>query len=81
MTSLTCSPDYSWAPYIRKRVAGICRRRFAAFIALRQRSAASATLSRLSDRELSDIGLYRAQIGTALEDIAQYRASKQIANL
>ena len=81
MTWLTLGSDHSRAPHIWKRVGGICWRLFATFIALRKRKAASATLSRLSDRELSDIGLHRGQIGAAMEDMAQYRASKQISNV
>jgi uncharacterized protein YjiS (DUF1127 family) len=81
MSLLAYNSNYSWAFGARKWAAGICGRLFAAFITLRHRNAASAALSRLSDRELSDIGLYRGQIGTAMEDIAQYRASKQIPTL
>jgi uncharacterized protein YjiS (DUF1127 family) len=37
-------------------------------------------LRRLSDRELSDMGLHRDQIGPALEDAAKHRSSRQRPN-
>jgi uncharacterized protein YjiS (DUF1127 family) len=34
-------------------------------------------LHRLNDRELRDIGLHRGQIGPALNEAANYRATRQ----
>ena len=49
----------------------------AAALARYERHAASATLRHLSDRELKDIGLFRYQIGEALDDAAKTRARLQ----
>jgi uncharacterized protein YjiS (DUF1127 family) len=49
-------------------------RMVAAMIARHQRQAELFVLRRLSDRELQDIGIFRDQIGTGLEDAARTRA-------
>ena len=50
---------------------------FAAAIARHERQAARADLYRLDDRQLADIGIYRPQIESSLEDLAQTRARMQ----
>jgi uncharacterized protein YjiS (DUF1127 family) len=50
---------------------------FAAVIARHERHAARAVLHQLDDRQLTDLGIYRAQIGSSLEDLAQTRARLQ----
>jgi uncharacterized protein YjiS (DUF1127 family) len=50
---------------------------FAAVIARHERHAARAALHRLDDRQLKDFGIYRAEIESSLEDLAQTRARMQ----
>jgi hypothetical protein len=52
----------------------------ATFLARREQQAAESVLCGLSDRELGDMGLYRGQIGHALDDAAKHRASRQTAH-
>jgi uncharacterized protein YjiS (DUF1127 family) len=52
----------------------------AAFLAHREYQATLGMLHTLSDRELRDMGLHRGQIGPALEEAANYRASRQKPN-
>ena len=74
MTMLTNSPRFlSSAPTIRRGFAlflARLRRRIdrwvADLIARRARQTALAALSSLSDRELKDMGLYRAQLNDAV---------------
>ena len=48
-----------------------------AMLARHERQAARAVLHRLDDRQLEDIGIYREQIESRLEDLAQARARMQ----
>jgi len=50
---------------------------FAAVIARHERHATRAVLHQLDDRQLADLGVYRAQIESSLEDLAQTRARLQ----
>ena len=50
---------------------------FAAVIARHERHAARGALHQLDDRQLTDLGIYRAQIESSLEDLAQTRARMQ----
>jgi uncharacterized protein YjiS (DUF1127 family) len=52
-------------------------RSFAAVIARHERHLARAELYRLDDRQLKDVGIYRTQIESSLEDLAQTRARMQ----
>ncbi|WP_407168440.1 DUF1127 domain-containing protein [Bradyrhizobium sp. ORS 111] len=52
----------------------------AAFITQRKYQASLAFLQSLSDEELRDIGLHRGLIGSALQDAASYRVSRQRPN-
>lgn len=87
MTLLNSSSGYSGAFSARKSFRsigrwffGLVNRWVAAFIAQREYQASLAVLRRLSDRELSDMGLHRDQIGPALEDAAKHRSSRQRPN-
>ena len=82
MTLLNSSSGYSGT--VRKSLRSIGRWFFnlvdgwvAAFIARREYQATLAVLRGLSDRELRDMGLYRNQVGPALEDAARYRGRDQ----
>jgi len=58
---------------------GQLNERVADFLAHREHQATLAMLHSFSDRELRDMGLHRGQIGSALEDAANYRLSRQKA--
>jgi uncharacterized protein YjiS (DUF1127 family) len=84
MILLNSSSGYPGRAYVRRRFRPIGRWFFslvngwvAAFIARREYQATLAVLRGLSDRELRDMGLYRDQAGSALEDAARYRTSRQ----
>jgi hypothetical protein len=88
MTLLSSSYGYSGRSYVRRSFRSIGRRLFslingwvAAFLARRECQANLAVLRGLSDRELRDMGLYRGQVGLALEEAARYRALRQHLNL
>jgi len=51
--------------------------RVATFLAYREYRATLGMLHSLNDRELRDMGLHRGQIGPAIEEAANYRASRQ----
>ncbi len=84
MTLLTASPPYSRTHHIWKCIGSLGRwfsrlvdEKVAAFLAHREYQATLAVLHSFSDRELRDMGLHRGQIGPALEDAGNYRASRQ----
>ncbi|NOJ50795.1 DUF1127 domain-containing protein [Bradyrhizobium archetypum] len=83
MTMLTLMQTSATKPFVLRaavRLAHLRRfinRLFAAVIARHERHAARAVLHRLDDRELTDIGIYRTQIESSLEDLAQTRARMQ----
>jgi hypothetical protein len=88
MTMLNSSSGYYGASSIQRSFSAIGRTFFslvnrwvAAFLARREYQANLAVLRGLSDRELGDMGLYRNQIGPALEDAARYRAWRQYPNI
>jgi uncharacterized protein YjiS (DUF1127 family) len=79
MTMLNTTPRYA-APPIRRGVAvflarlgRFVNRAIAAVIAHRERQANLVALRYLGDRDLKDIGIYRCEIGDALEERAQAR--------
>lgn len=61
--------------YMAKLFKRLINRWVAAVIAHRERQAAMATLSYLSDRELKDMGLYRGQIYETLKQSAHAQSS------
>jgi uncharacterized protein YjiS (DUF1127 family) len=83
MTMLTTIPTSATRPLawrtavLRARLRRLVNRFFAAVIARHERHAARAVLHRLDDRQLQDFGIYRAQIESSLEDLAQTRARMQ----
>ena len=83
MTMLTNMQTSATRPFALRaavRLAHLRRfinRFFAAVIARHERQAARAVLHRLDDRQLKDLGIYRAQIESNLEDLAQTRARMQ----
>ncbi len=81
MTMLNSSSGYYGTSSVRRSFSAIggtlfslVNRWVAAFLARREYQANLVVLRSLSDRELRDMGLYRNQIGPALEDAARYRA-------
>jgi|KBSMisStaDraftv2_1062788.scaffolds.fasta_scaffold2739086_1 uncharacterized protein YjiS (DUF1127 family) len=89
MTLLNSSSNYTNPSYAREIVQsvagwlfGLVNRWVARIIAQREHQATLMILRSLSDRELRDIGIYRSQINSAMEDAAdaaRYRASRQHA--
>ena len=89
MTLLNSSSNYTNPSYAREIVQsvagwlfGLVNRWVARIIAQREHLATLMILRSLSDRELRDIGIYRSQINSAMEDAAdaaRYRASRQHA--
>ena len=83
MTMLTTIPTSATRPFAWRTLIWLARGRrfinrfFAAVIARHERHAVRAALHRLDDRELKDIGIYRAQIESRLEELAQTRARMQ----
>ena len=80
LTNLQSSAARPFALRVAVRLAHLRRsinRFFAAVIARHERHAVRAVLHRLNDRELADIGIYRTQIESSLEDLAQTRARMQ----
>ena len=83
MTVLTNLHNSATRPFALRaavRLAHLRRfvnRFFAAVIARHARHAARADLYRLDDRQLTDLGIYRTQIESSLEDLAQTRARMQ----
>jgi len=79
MTMLNTTPRYA-VPTVRggvavflARLGCLINRVIAAVIARRERQANLVALRHLSDRDLKDIGLYRCEIGDALEQRARDR--------
>ena len=83
MTMLTTIPTSATRPLawrtavLLARLRRLINRFFAAVIARHERHAARAALHRLDDRELQDLGMYRSQIDSRLEELAQMRARMQ----
>ena len=83
MTMLTTIPTpstrpFAWRTAIRlARMRRLINRFLAAVIARHERHAAREALRRLDDRQLKDFGIYRAQIDSSLEELAQIRARMQ----
>jgi uncharacterized protein YjiS (DUF1127 family) len=83
MTVLTTIPTSATRPFAWRtaiwlaRVRRLINRFLAAVIARHERHAARAALHRLDDRHLQDIGMYRSQIDSSLEELAQMRARMQ----
>jgi uncharacterized protein YjiS (DUF1127 family) len=83
MTMLTTIPTSATRPFAWRTAILLARlRRFinrflAAVIARHERHAAREALRRLDDRHLKDIGMYRSQIDSRLEEVAQMRARMQ----
>ena len=83
MTMLTTIPTFATRPFawrtavLLARLRRLINRFFAAVIARHERHAAREALRRLDDRHLKDIGMYRTQIDSSLEELAQTRARMQ----
>jgi uncharacterized protein YjiS (DUF1127 family) len=83
MTILTTIPTSATRPFAWRttvwlaRVRRLVNRFLAAVIARHERHAVRAALHRLDDRHLQDIGMYRSQIDSSLEELAQMRARMQ----
>ena len=83
MTMLTIIPTAATRPFAWRTAIWLARSRrlvnrfFAAVIARHERHAAREALRKLDDRHLKDIGMYRAQIDSSLEELAQTRARMQ----
>jgi uncharacterized protein YjiS (DUF1127 family) len=83
MTILTTIPTSATRPFawrtavLLARLRRLINRFFAAVIARHERDAAREALRKLDDRHLQDIGMYRSQIDSRLEELAQTRARMQ----
>jgi uncharacterized protein YjiS (DUF1127 family) len=83
MTMLTTIPTSATRPFawrtavLLARLRRLANRFFAAVIARHERDAAREALRKLDDRHLQDIGMYRSQIDSRLEELAQTRARMQ----
>ena len=83
MTMLTTIPTSATRPFawrtavLLARVRRFINRFLAAVIARHERHAARVALHRLDDRQLQDIAMYRSQIESRLEELAQTRARMQ----
>ena len=83
MTMLTTIPTSATRPFAWRvavslaRVRRLINRFLAAVIARHERHATRVALHRLDDRQLKDFGMYRAQIDSSLEELAQIRARMQ----
>jgi uncharacterized protein YjiS (DUF1127 family) len=83
MTMLTIIPTSATRPFVWRTAIWLARLRrltnrfFAAVIARHERHAARVALHRLDDRQLQDIAMYRSQIESRLEELAQTRARVQ----
>jgi uncharacterized protein YjiS (DUF1127 family) len=83
MTMLTTIPTSATRPFawrtavLLARLRRLINRFFAAVIARHERDAAREALRKLDDRHLQDIGMYRSQIDSRLEELAQTRARMQ----
>jgi uncharacterized protein YjiS (DUF1127 family) len=82
MTMLTTIPTssrpFAWRAAVSlARVRRLINRFLAAVIARHERHATRVALYRLDDRQLKDLGMYRTQIESSLEELAQTRARMQ----
>ena len=83
MTMLTTIPTSATRPFtwrtavLLARLRRLVNRFFAAVIARHERHAAREALRKLDDRHLKDIGMYRSQIDSNLEELAQTRTRMQ----
>ena len=83
MTMLTTIPTSATRPFAWRTAIWLARGRrlinrfLAAVIARHERHAAREALRKLDDRHLQDIGMYRSEIDSSLEDLAQTRARMQ----
>lgn len=83
MTMLTTLPTSATRPFAWRIAVWLARGRrlinrfFAAVIARHERHAARVALHRLDDRQLQDLAMYRSQIESRLEELAQTRARMQ----
>jgi uncharacterized protein YjiS (DUF1127 family) len=83
MTMLTIIPTSATRPFVWRTAIWLARLRrltnrfFAAVIARHERHAARVALHRLDDRQLQDMAMYRSQIESRLEEVAQMRARMQ----
>ena len=83
MTMLTTIPTSAIRPFawrtavLLARLRRLVNRFFAAVIARHERHSAREALRKLDDRHLKDIGMYRSQIDSSLEELAQTRARMQ----
>lgn len=83
MTMLTNIPTSVPRPFALRPAVWLARLRrhinrfLAAVIARHERHAAREALRKLDDRHLQDIGMYRSQIDSSLEELAQTRARMQ----
>jgi uncharacterized protein YjiS (DUF1127 family) len=83
MTMLTNIQTTTTRPFALRAAVGLARLRrlinrfLAAAIARHERHAAREALRKLDDRNLKDFGMYRSQIDSRLEELAQTRARMQ----
>jgi uncharacterized protein YjiS (DUF1127 family) len=83
MTVLTTIPTSATRPFAWRTAVWLARVRrtinrfIAAVISRHERHAAREALRKLDDRHLKDIGMYRTQIDSNLEELAQTRARMQ----
>ena len=83
MTMLTNIPTSAPRPFALRTAVWLARLRrlinrfLAAVIARHERHAAREALRKLDDRHLQDIGMFRSQIDSSLEELAQTRARMQ----
>ena len=83
MTMLTNIPTSATRPFALRTAAWLARLRrlvnrfLAAVIARHERHAAREELRKLDDRHLQDIGMYRSQIDSSLEELARTRTQMQ----
>ena len=83
MTMLTNIPPSSTRPFALRTAIRLARLRrlinrfLAAIIARHERHATRDALHKLDDRHLQDFGIYRSQIDSSLEELAQTRARMQ----
>ena len=76
--STSATRPFAWrTAVLLARLRRLVNRFFAAVIARHERHAAREALRKLDDRHLKDIGMYRSQIDSSLEELAQTRARMQ----
>ena len=83
MTMLTNNPTSATRPFASQTAGWLARLRrlinrfVAAVVARHERHAAREALRKLDDRHLQDIGMFRSEIDSSLEELAQTRARMQ----